>query len=114
MVDRRDVERLGRTVQTVTNDTVELAWINQGNTCERAANASSMYGTEREVFKLPEAKLLRLLATTLGHRAHICAATRFRRLCKGYERYAETLAGLHVVAFACLIMRQAVAIAAGS
>uniref|UniRef100_UPI0038B31FA0 transposase n=1 Tax=Staphylococcus aureus TaxID=1280 RepID=UPI0038B31FA0 len=41
-------------------------------------------------------------------------ATRFRRLVKDYERYAETLAGLHVVAFACLMMKQAVAIAAGS
>lgn len=41
-------------------------------------------------------------------------ATRFRRLVKDYERYAETLAGLHVVAFACLMMKQAVATAAGS
>jgi len=40
--------------------------------------------------------------------------TRFRRLVKDYERYAETLAGLHVVAFACLVMKQAAAIATGS
>ncbi|HKT85072.1 MAG TPA: IS5/IS1182 family transposase, partial [Novosphingobium sp.] len=40
--------------------------------------------------------------------------TRFRRLVKDYERYAQTLAGLHLVAFACIMMKQATAIAAGS
>lgn len=32
---------------------------------------------------------------------------RCRRLVKDYERYAETLAGFHVVAFACLLLRRA-------
>lgn len=41
-------------------------------------------------------------------------ATRFRRLAKDYERYAQMLAGLHVVAFACIMMEQAAAIATGS
>ena len=41
-------------------------------------------------------------------------ATRFRRLVKGHERYAETLARLHVVTFACLTMKQAAALATGS
>jgi transposase len=35
--DRGEVERLTRTVQAVTNDTVELAWVDQGYTGERAA-----------------------------------------------------------------------------
>lgn len=39
---------------------------------------------------------------------------RFGRLVKDYERYAQTLAGLHVVAFACLMMKQVAHIAAGS
>ncbi|MGJ0507014.1 MAG: IS5/IS1182 family transposase, partial [Methylocystis sp.] len=34
-------------------------------------------------------------------------ATRCRRLVKDYERYAQTLAGLHVVAFACLMLKRA-------
>jgi transposase len=34
-------------------------------------------------------------------------ATRCRRLAKDYERYAATLAGLHVVAFSCFMMKQA-------
>nr|WP_015061109.1 transposase [Pseudomonas sp. K-62]BAM13945.1 transposase [Pseudomonas sp. K-62] len=34
-------------------------------------------------------------------------ATRFRRLVKDYERYASTLADLHLVAFVCLMLKQA-------
>ena len=41
-------------------------------------------------------------------------ATRFRRLVKDYERYASTLADLHLVAFVCLMLRQAAQIATGS
>ena len=37
-------------------------------------------------------------------------ASRFRRLAKDYERLPATLAGLHFIAFACLILRQATAI----
>lgn len=33
-------------------------------------------------------------------------ATRCRRLVKNYERYASTLAGLHMVAFVCFVLRQ--------
>ncbi|HEY0015716.1 MAG TPA: IS5/IS1182 family transposase, partial [Longimicrobium sp.] len=33
--------------------------------------------------------------------------SRFRRLAKDYERLSETLAGLHYVAFACLMLRKA-------
>jgi len=33
-------------------------------------------------------------------------ATRFRRLAKDYERLPETVAGLHVVAFACPMLHR--------
>ncbi len=33
-------------------------------------------------------------------------ATRCRRLAKGYERLPETVAGLHFLAFACLMLKQ--------
>jgi hypothetical protein len=39
--------------------------------------------------------------------------TRFRRLVKGYERYTSTLADLHLVAFVCLMLRQAAQLAKG-
>ena len=35
-------------------------------------------------------------------------ATRFRRLAKDYERLPKTVAGLHFVAFACLMLNRAV------
>mgnify|MGYP006883704259 CR=1 FL=1 len=41
-------------------------------------------------------------------------ATKLRRLVQDYERYARTLAGLHIVAFACLMIKQAAGLAAGS
>ena len=40
-------------------------------------------------------------------------ATRFRRLVKDYERYASTLADLHLVAFACIMLKQAARLTAG-
>ncbi len=50
----------------------------------------------------------------LGDRAFIHLGPRFRRLVKDNERYAETLAGLHAVAFACLMMKQSAALNTGS
>ena len=54
--DRGEVERLARTVQAVTDDHVEIAWVDQGYTGERAANAAAKHGIALEVVKLPEAK----------------------------------------------------------
>ena len=54
--DRGEVERLARTVQAVTGDTVELAWVDQGYTGGRAADAADKHGIALEVVKLPQAK----------------------------------------------------------
>jgi transposase len=100
--DRGEVERLARTVQAVTNDTVELACVDQGYTGQRAATAAARHGIALEVVKLPEAKRgFVLLPRRWVVERSFAWATRFRRLVKDYERHAETLAGLHVVAFAC-------------
>ncbi|WP_294268422.1 IS5 family transposase [uncultured Sphingomonas sp.] len=113
--DRGEVERLARTVQAVTENHVEVAYVDQGYTGERAANAAAEHGISLEVVKLPEAKRgFVLLPRRWVVERSFAWATRFRRLVKGYERYPETLAGLHVVAFACLMMKQAATLAAGS
>ena len=39
---------------------------------------------------------------------------RFRRLARDYERLPQTLAGLHFVAFACLLLHRAILTFAGS
>ena len=104
--DRGEVGRLARTVQDVTGDSVDIAYVDQGYTGTRAADV--------EVVKLPEAKRgFVLLPRRWVVERSFAWATRFRRLVKDYERHAETLAGLHVVAFACLMMKQAAALAAG-
>ena len=44
-----------------------------------------------------------------------CAwAPRFRGLVKDDERYASTLAGMHLIAFVCLMLKQAAQLAASS
>ncbi|MET3439001.1 transposase [Sphingomonas sp. 1185] len=113
--NRGEVELLARTVQAVTGDTVDLAWVDQGYTGQRAADAAALHGIALEVVKLPQAKRGFVLLPRRGIVERSFAwATRFRRLVKDYERYAQTLAGLHVVAFASIMMKQATALAVGS
>ncbi|KKW92123.1 IS5 family transposase, partial [Sphingobium chungbukense] len=91
------------------------AWVDQGYTGERAAQAAERHGITLEVVKLPEAKRgFVLLPRRWVVERSFAWATKFRRLVKDYERYAQTLAGLHVVAFACLMIRQVAALTADS
>lgn len=54
--DGGEVERLARTMHAVTGDNVDIAYVDQGYTGARAANAPAAHGTTLEVIKLPEAK----------------------------------------------------------
>jgi hypothetical protein len=54
--DRAEVGRLAQAVQASTGQSVELAYVDQGYTGYRAAEAARMHGIELEVVKLPEAK----------------------------------------------------------
>ena len=61
--------------------------------------------------KLPEAKRgFVLLPRRWVVERSFAWATRCRRLVKDYERLPETLAGLHVVAFACLMLARVAAV----
>jgi transposase len=63
------------------------------------------------VVKLPEAKRgFVLLPRRWVVERSFAWATRCRRLVKDYERYAEPLAGLHVVAFVGYMLKQAAAL----
>ena len=53
--DRGEVETLAKTVQAVTDDSVEVAWVDQGYIGARAAEAAACHGIRLEVVKLPEA-----------------------------------------------------------
>jgi transposase len=107
--ERAQVEALAKEVQEVTGNTVELAFVDQGDTGEDPAAAADAHGIELIVVSLPEAKRgFVLLPRRWVVERSFAWATRFRRLAKDYERLPETVAGLHFVAFACLLLHRAI------
>ena len=113
--DRAEVSRLAQAIQEVTGESVTLAYADQGYTGQKPVEAAKQQGIALEVVKLSEAKRgFVLLPKRWVVERSFAWATRCRRLVKDYERYASTLAGLHVVAFACLMLKQAAMLAAGS
>ena len=104
--DRAQVEELARQVQEVTEQSVEVAFVDQGYTGEEPAQAAKRQGIEMQVIKLPEAKkgFVLLPRRWVVERSFGWAA-RFRRLARDYERLPETLAGLTYLAFAMLMLR---------
>lgn len=85
--DRGEVERLACTVQAVTGDQVEIAYVDQDYTGIRAADAA--HGIALEVVKLPKAERgFVLLPCRWIVERPFAWTTRFRRLVKDYERYA--------------------------
>ena len=113
--DRAEVARLTQTVQAVTGDNVAIAFADQGYTGGTAAEAAAANGIELVVVKLPEAKKgFVLLPKRWIIERSFAWATRFRRLVRDYERYASTLAGLHLIAFVCLMLKQAALLVVGS
>jgi transposase len=102
--ERAQVEKLAAKVQEVTGDSVELAFVDQGYTGEEAAAAAERHGIRLEVVKLPTAKRgFVLLPRRWVVERDFAWMARFRRLARDYERLAETLVGLHFIAFAILL-----------
>lgn len=113
--DRAEVGRIAEAIQAATGQSVDLAYVDQGYTGVRPAAAAQDNGISLEVVRLPEAKRgFVLLPRRWVVERSFAWATRCRRLVKDYERYATTLAGLHVVAFACFMLKQAALLAAGA
>jgi transposase len=107
--DRAQVEALVAEVQEVTGETVELAFVDQAYTGEQAAQDAAQHGIQLEVVKLPEAKKgFVLLPRRWVVERRFAWAPRFRRLVRDYERLPETLAGLHFLAFAILMLKRVV------
>ena len=103
--DRAQVGRLARDVQKQTGKSVELAYVDQGYTGERAAEAAEKQKIELAVVKLPQAKRgFVLLPRRWVVERSFAWLTRFRRLAKDYERLASTLRGMHLAAFAILML----------
>lgn len=104
--DRAQVSELAKRVQEETGETVEIAFVDQGYTGENAADAAEEHGIKLEVVKLPTAKrgFVLLPRRWVVERSFGWMA-RFRRLARDYERLPETLAGLHFLAFAILMLK---------
>jgi transposase len=107
--ERAEVAALASEVQAVTGGTVELAYVDQGYTGADVAEDAAAQGITLAVVKLSEAKRgFVLLPRRWVVERSISWMRRFRRLAKDYERLPETVAGLHFLAFACILLARAV------
>src|SRR5215203_5046973 len=105
--DREQVAALAATVQDVTGETVELAFVDQGYPGEAPTAAAQEHGIRLEVVKLEEAtRGFVLLPRCWVVERSFAWAARFRRLAKDDERLPETVAGLHFVAFVSLMLHR--------
>ena len=107
--DRAQVEHLAADLEAATGQTVEVAYVDQGYTGAAAPQAAADYGLQLEVVKLPTAKrgFVLLPRRWVVERSFAWAA-RFRRLARDYERLPATLAGLHFLVFAILMLKRMV------
>jgi len=103
--ERAQVGDLVQEIQETTGDKVEVAFVDQGYTGEEPANQAARRGVRLEVVKLEEAKrgFVLLPRRWVVERSFGWAA-RFRRLARDYERLPTSLAGLHWLAFAGLML----------
>ncbi len=112
--DRAQVEELAQAIQDVTENHVEVAFVDQGYTGEEPANAAQEHGICLEVVKLPEAKRgFVLLPRRWVVERSFGWMSRFRRLARDYERLVTTLVGMHFIAFVCLLLHRAMPLLAG-
>ncbi|MBI4641306.1 MAG: transposase, partial [Candidatus Tectomicrobia bacterium] len=113
--DRAHVAQLAKQVQEVTGHSVDLACVDQGDTGDHAAQDAASQGRPLDVVNRPEARNGFVLLPRRGvvERSFAWAA-RVRRLARDDERLPKTLAGLHVLAFAMLMLTRFVALMAQS
>src|SRR5919108_3732810 len=104
--ERAQVKKLAEEVQDVTQNAVEVAFVDEGYTGEQAEQDAQAAGIDLIVVKLPEAKkgFVLLPRRWVVERSFAWTA-RFRRLARDFERAPETLRGLHFLAFAILMLQ---------
>lgn len=84
---------------------MELAWVDQGYIGDDPVEEAQTRGIELVAVRLPQAKKgFVLLPRRWAVARSFAWVTRFRRLAKDDERRPGTVAGVHVLAFACLML----------
>ncbi len=103
--DRAQVAALLAEVQEVTDNRVEVAYVDQGYTGAEPAAEAARRGVELVVVKLPQTKrgFVLLPKRWVVERSFAWLA-KFRRLARDYERVPQVLAGLHLLALVCLLL----------
>jgi len=113
--DRAQGEELARQGQDVTGKTVERASVDQGETGAEAAEAAAAQGIRLDVVKhRASTRGFVLLPRRWVVERSFAWKARFRRLVRDDERLTTTLAGLHFVACACLLLHSALPLLADS
>lgn len=107
--ERDQVKELSERIQKVTGESVEIAFVDQAYTGDKAEEDAAEHGIKLEVVKLPQAKkgFVLLPRRWVVERSFAWMA-RFRRLARDYEQLPEILAGMHFLAFAILMIRRVV------
>lgn len=104
--ERAQVKELSEAVQEATQQSVEVAFVDQGYTGDHPKNDAKEAGIELIVVKLSEAKkgFVLLPRRWVVERSFAWTA-RFRRLACDFERLPETFRSLHFLAFAILMLQ---------
>src|SRR3569833_3402530 len=103
--DRAQVGQLTEAVQAEVEEPVKIAFVDQGYSGEKPAEAAAQQGIELSVVKHHQAKrgFVLLPRRWVVERSFAWSA-RFRRLARDYERLATTFAGYHWLAFVSLML----------
>jgi len=103
--ERAQVKKLAEAVQEVTQNSVEVAFVDQGYTGADPKNDAQEAGIELIVVKLADAKKgFVLLPRRWVVERSFAWTSRFRRLARDFERTPETFRSLHFLAFAILML----------
>lgn len=105
--ERAQVAELAKQIRDVTQESVEVAFVDQGYTGEAARKAAAGVGINLVVVKHETAKrgFVFLPKRWVVERS-FAWISRFRRLAKDFERLPEVLVGLHFVAFVYLLLNR--------
>jgi transposase len=104
---RAQVAQWAEQGQAVTGAAVEVAFVDQGSTGDRPAEAAAAHGRQLAVVKWPAAtKGFVLLPRRWVVERSMAGAARFRRLARDDERWPATRAGFHFRAFVILLRKR--------